>query len=857
MSVYNRFRDLIGKVTQAAPVKNQQAVLDAVAKASCQAFENLIPGILKRLLDSLYGESDNTGIATHTLDSRQALQIYSLVYEHKPEFQKKLNQRFESNLTQALDTFLQKREEMKSSFQTGSGEWSLMQTEEVDKMILSRNLSAKIQTDHDQFLYELASRLATVAGVTEVPPSINPLRPSLVVDSIYEVWQTLKNNINPAEDLYFMSKMTPSVIGDLTPMYLDTIKILQDMNIEPRRSTLMSGQSTDSSYSSRAASLTGFQQSGSSRTSAGATITGNAGQAVDNNAALPLPISFFTRLQKLAGGLLPPDSNASSDLLSGAGLDPSNISALGSGAADASGSNNALTLQLLSQLVSRLPPPAASASAPVALRPMANEAISALVPLNAKSDVIDALGYLQSAQLQQPQQFRQALSPDPDQLTQTEGDVTDYLDPLSPVDAAQAGPVKFVNVVRSIQQSEIGQKTSTLNATVIELVARVFDFVFQDKYISDTVKLLLSRLQIPLLKAALLDISFFEQSDHPARKLVNTLASAATGWQEADGQQAPLFVLIENTVKRTVSEFKDDLSLFETLSEEVKAFVKQQEEEVQRQTELERQQAQQAATENENQELANRVARQAIEERLSDKTTVPFVSNFLRDAWVKYLCRLLINSQNDTTQLSNAMITADDLLWSIEPKSDTLERARMLVKVPVIESQIRSGIAQIEWPGEHVKAFFAALDDRWAGAVIGEPIMVTETGVDNFHAGAVTQPAPVENPIDEDEQQEDAAMQLVTELEPGTVVELTKDDGAVFVYKVGWVSEAKTRILLTNRLNSAPLIVTAKYLAERYRSGKMQLMDRQPLMDRALNNMLDALEETRYPEEMMHQTGAY
>jgi hypothetical protein len=37
----------------------------------------------------------------------------------------------------------------------------------------------------------------------------------------------------------------------------------------------------------------------------------------------------------------------------------------------------------------------------------------------------------------------------------------------------------------------------------------------------------------------------------------------------------------------------------------------------------------------------------------------------------------------------------------------------------------------------------------------------------------------------------------------------------------------------------------------------MQLMDRQPLMDRALNNMLDALEETRYPEEMMHQTGAY
>ena len=856
MSVYNRFRDLIGKVTKAAPVKNQQAVLDMVAKTACQSCAALLPDIFNRLLDSLHQASELQAQSGNTSASRQILSIYTLVYENKLDLQQKLNQRFEANLTQALDNFLQKREQMKSGLMTDSAEWTLMEADEVDKLIIIKNLTHKLKVNHEASLFEVGSRLATLAGVAGVPVSINPLRPDILVDAIYEMWESSHASRDPGLSLLFSKSLTEEVVGDLRPMYLSVVEVFKNLNIQPTKPTLLDRQSSGSPYSSTSGGATGFQQSGSQNPLTGATLGGSAGQITGGDAT-PLPISFFTRLQKLAGGLLPANSDASSDLLSGAGLDPGNISALGSVAADASGSNNALTLQLLSQLVSRLPPPAAPASAPVALRPMATEAMSALVPQNAKSDVLNALGYLQSAQLQQPEQFRQALSPDPAQLTQTEGDVTDYLDPLSPVDAAQAGPVKFVNVVRSIQQSEIGQKTSTLNATVIELVARVFDFVFQDKYISDTVKLLLSRLQIPLLKAALLDLSFFEQSDHPARKLVNTLASAAMGWQEADGQQAPLFVLIEKTVNRAVSEFKEDLSLFETLSEEVKAFVKQQEEEVQRQTELERQQAQQAATENENQELANRVARQAIEERLSDKTTVPFVSNFLRDAWVKYLCRLLINSQNDTTQLSNAMITADDLLWSIEPKSDTLERARMLVKVPVIESQIRSGIAQIEWPGEHVKAFFAALDDRWAGAVIGEPIMVTETGVDSFHAGAVTQPAPVENPIDEDEQQEDAAMQLVTELEPGTVVELTKDDGAVFVYKVGWVSEAKTRILLTNRLNSAPLIVTAKYLAERYRSGKMQLMDRQPLMDRALNNMLDALEETRYPEEMMHQTGAY
>jgi hypothetical protein len=143
MSVYNRFRDLIGKVTQAAPVKNQQAVLDAVAKTAYRSFENLVPGILNRLLDSLYEGSANSNSSASAQQSRQSLQIYSLVYECKSDFQKRLNQRFEANLTQALDNFLQKREEMKSSLKTEAGEWTLMESEEVDKMIVSRNLAAK------------------------------------------------------------------------------------------------------------------------------------------------------------------------------------------------------------------------------------------------------------------------------------------------------------------------------------------------------------------------------------------------------------------------------------------------------------------------------------------------------------------------------------------------------------------------------------------------------------------------------------------------------------------------------------------------------------------------------------------
>ncbi len=797
MSINNRFRDILGKVSKATPVKNQQTVLDVLVKRICQSFETLVPGIFDRLLNSLDGQTGSSGKNQKLREVSQALSIYTLLHEHKTDFQKKLKQRFEANFTQALDNLA-----AAESF------LPLVLPDEIDGMFLIRNLSTKLQIQYHDFLSELSTLLATVAGVEEISSAANPMRPALVVDSVYEAWQSLKADHDSVSDVLFLQKITFEVMGDLRPMYVDAIKTLTDLNIQPTQPTPL-GQEPAGIDSSQGA--------------------GQVSSSVTQETAAP--VSFFHRLQTLASQMLP-DSDAA-----------------GHASTDSSDSQHTSALQLLSQLVSRLPPVTAPHTAPPALRPMAAEAMSGLVHADVKTDVLSALDYLQSAQLHQPEKFREALSPDASQLADMEGESAEYLDPVSPAHLSSGGAVKFVNVVRSIQQSEIGQKTNALNASVIELVARVFDFVFQDKSLPDIIKLLLSRLQIPLLKAALLDVSFFEQSDHPARRLVNTLASAALGWQETDGQESPLFVLIENTINRVVADFKDDLSLFETLSDELSAFVKRQEDEAQRQTGAEREQAQQAATETENEELANRAARQVIEERLNDRRTTPFVSNFLREAWVKYVCHLLLNAQNDTTQLSNAVVTADDLLWSIEPKCDRLERVRMLAKLPAIESQIRTATALIAWPDEYSNAFFRNLDDRWAGAVIGEPILApgTTTATDSA-------PHSIDDALVEEE---DSAMTLVTQLEPGDMVELIKDDGAHFCYKVGWMSEAKTRFLLTNRLNSAPLIVTAKHLAQQYGAGKMRVMEREPLMDRALSNMLDALEETRYPEEMMHQTGTY
>ena len=77
------------------------------------------------------------------------------------------------------------------------------------------------------------------------------------------------------------------------------------------------------------------------------------------------------------------------------------------------------------------------------------------------------------------------------------------------------------NVLRDLQESPLGKKANQLESMTIELVAMLFDFIFETKDLPDGIKALLARLQIPVLKAAMLDGAFFAKKNAsvaPARQ---------------------------------------------------------------------------------------------------------------------------------------------------------------------------------------------------------------------------------------------------------------------------------------------------------------------------------------------------
>ncbi|MET0356704.1 MAG: DUF1631 family protein, partial [Cellvibrio sp.] len=100
----------------------------------------------------------------------------------------------------------------------------------------------------------------------------------------------------------------------------------------------------------------------------------------------------------------------------------------------------------------------------------------------------------------------------------------------------------------------------------IDLVGMLFEYMLSDEHLPDSVKALLSYLHTPFLKIAFIDKDFFEQPEHPARVLLNSLAESGVRWVGNDGSdQFEIFNKIKVTVFRLLEEFKNDTRLFAEL----------------------------------------------------------------------------------------------------------------------------------------------------------------------------------------------------------------------------------------------------------------------------------------------------
>lgn len=106
----------------------------------------------------------------------------------------------------------------------------------------------------------------------------------------------------------------------------------------------------------------------------------------------------------------------------------------------------------------------------------------------------------------------------------------------------------LLNSMAQISNSTVPKTVNQIDGRTIDFVEMIFGAFLRDHNISDCIKTLLLRLQIPVIKTALLDNKFFYEPRHVARSVLDTIAHLGIGIDNP-----------ENTVYQTMGLIIDQL----------------------------------------------------------------------------------------------------------------------------------------------------------------------------------------------------------------------------------------------------------------------------------------------------------
>jgi hypothetical protein len=383
---------------------------------------------------------------------------------------------------------------------------------------------------------------------------------------------------------------------------------------------------------------------------------------------------------------------------------------------------------------------------------------------------------------------------------------------------------------------------------VINLISMMFEFILDDHNLPDSFKALIGRLQIPMLKVAVQDKSFFSRGNHPARRLLNEIAAAAMGWGDCDDHQRDsLYLRIEQVVQRLLNDFVDDPAIFSELLADFLAFTSDE----RRRSELLEQRIRDAEEGRAKAELARQRVEGALNQVMLGRVLPQAVVEFVQHAWSQVLLLTCFKHGKYSAEWQADVLTLEQLIWSVQPHDEPDAGLRLLAMVPELLKALREGLSRSAFDPFATSEFFSELEVLHVQAL-------ERTGQATEQAQPFDSPAMVEvrdrivlRPPQKSAGEsvavhlpaDDVGLLQVDQLHLGSWVEFQEDDDNTLRCKLAAIIEATGKYVFVNRTGLKVLEHSRTSLALEFRRGAARLLDDTLLFDRALESVLGNLRQ--------------
>ncbi len=263
-----------------------------------------------------------------------------------------------------------------------------------------------------------------------------------------------------------------------------------------------------------------------------------------------------------------------------------------------------------------------------------------------------------------------------------------------------------VNLIRAHREELRQASSGALDHMVIDVVGSLFDQILSDNRVPPQMARQIARLQLPVLRVALADPSFFSSRKHPVRRFVNKMASLACAYDDFDDGPGKVFLgRVRELIQEIVEGDFDQVDLYTTKLLELEAFVTQQ-------SHNEVQAHNATATLLEHKESELRIQQrymQQLQAALNPISIPGFLRDFLSQVWSQ---ALVMTSRRDglNSDIAKRMrLVGRDLIMSVQPKGSLPMRKKFLMQLPGLMKDLNEGLRLIGWPEDAQKDFFGKL----------------------------------------------------------------------------------------------------------------------------------------------------
>ena len=378
----------------------------------------------------------------------------------------------------------------------------------------------------------------------------------------------------------------------------------------------------------------------------------------------------------------------------------------------------------------------------------------------------------------------------------------------------------------------------------VELMAMLFEQLNRQMRQGSSAQGVLSDLQVPMLRMAVADRNFFDQQEHPARKLLGAVAEAATEWLDTGDSEADraLAAKLEQLVARTRLE-PPSTGLYTSLLADIEHHLAL----LARKAQIAERRHVEAMQGRERLEQARRQAAQLMAERFRQSPPRGLLRTLLERAWSDVLALTLLRHGEDSEAFVERLHITDQLLGRIP----TYDRAKLQYDVETGLQQIGMHADEAEQVAQRLLGTATTNDQgdeslsttglalklkqhqRLGEQATSTPVPTPATTTPAAAAPAAPAAAPAIAPVDPREQR---IYDRLRQLPFGSWFEfIDRRTGQVSQRKLAWFSPVSGHCLFITRRGQRGDDMTLQSLAHELARGHVRELAaaREGLLDRA------------------------